>query len=351
MGDFTMLAVRLPGEQQIQSTEDPDPRPGPGQVIIAMKASGLCGSDLNPYRSPASARAEQARDGKLNISGHEPCGVVAELGEDVSDVKVGDRVIVHHYSGCGNCKHCLTGWPQLCLLGGHKIYGFNSDGGNSDYMLSEASMCVPMPDELSFGEGAAISCGTGTAYQALKRLDVNGVDTLAVFGQGPVGLSATLLGAAMGARVIAIDPDVDRLNLALEHGADIAINPEKDDPVETIRQLTHGEGAQAALDATGIGAVRRQMVQSVRTWGRACLVGEGGEVTFAPSPEIIHKHLNLMGSWTFSTVVLSELAQWVVDRNIGLTDIITHRFPLSKAEEAFILFNKGKTGKVIFEWD
>lgn len=345
-----MLAVRLPGEQKIQSSKEPDPTPGPGQVVIAMKASGLCGSDLNPYRASAEARMAQS-GGKLNISGHEPCGVVSEIGEGVSNVQVGDRVIVHHYSGCGNCKHCLTGWPQLCLLGGHKVYGFNSDGGNSDYMLSLDSMCVPMPDALSFAEGAAISCGTGTAYQALKRLDVNGVDTLAVFGQGPVGLSATLLGASMGARVIAVDPDEDRLNLSLAHGAEVAINPEKDDPVESIKELTHGEGAHAALDATGIGPVRRQMVQSVRTWGRACLVGEGGEMTLAPSPEIIHKHMNLMGSWTFSTVVLEELAQWVVDRNIPLDKIITHRFPLSAAEEAFTLFNKGRTGKVVFEWD
>jgi threonine dehydrogenase-like Zn-dependent dehydrogenase len=346
-----MLAVRLPGEQKIQSTDDPDPTPGPGQVIIAMKASGLCGSDLKPYRASAAARKEQSRDGNLNISGHEPCGVVAQIGVGVANVQVGDRVIVHHYSGCGNCKHCLTGWPQLCLLGGHKVYGFNTDGGNSDYMLALASMCVPMPDELSFAEGAAISCGTGTAYQALKRLDVNGVDTLAVYGQGPVGLSATLLGAAMGARVIAIDPDEDRLKLALQNGAEVAINPQKDDPVETIKELTRGEGAHAALDATGIGPVRRQMVQSVRIWGRACLVGEGGEVTFAPSPEIIHKHMNLMGSWTFSTVVLAELAQWVVDRRIPLSKIITHRFPLSAAEEAFALFNQGRTGKVVFEWD
>jgi threonine dehydrogenase-like Zn-dependent dehydrogenase len=155
----------------------------------------------------------------------------------------------------------------------------------------------------------------------------------------------------MGARVIAIDPDEDRLKLALQNGAEVAINPQKDDPVETIKELTRGEGAHAALDATGIGPVRRQMVQSVRIWGRACLVGEGGEVTFAPSPEIIHKHMNLMGSWTFSTVVLAELAQWVVDRRIPLSKIITHRFPLSAAEEAFALFNQGRTGKVVFEWD
>ena len=134
--------------------------------------------------------------------------------KNIKGVKIGDRIIVHHYSGCRRCKHCATGWPQLCLNGENKTYGFNADGGNADYMVVLPEMCVPMPDGLSFGEGAAIACGTGTAYQALKRLRVNGTDTLAVFGQGPVGLSATLLGTFMGATVIAIDPDEKRLELA-----------------------------------------------------------------------------------------------------------------------------------------
>jgi len=320
-------------------------------VVIAIKASGLCGSDLRPYRAPAGERAKVAVDGRLSICGHEPCGVVAEVGAGVAGVSVGDRVMIHHYSGCGVCRYCTTGWPQLCLRGDHKVCGLHRDGGNADYMLVDPEMCVPMPDELTHGEGAAIACGTGTAYQALKRLDVSGLDTLAVFGQGPVGLSATLLGSAMGARVVAVDPDEERLALARKHGAEVVINPEKDEPVEAIRQITHGEGADAALDATGIGPVRRQMVQSVRVWGRACLVGEGGEMTVAPTPDIIHKHLNLMGSWTLSTIVMSELARWVLDRKIPLSEIITHRFPLAQAEAAFALFDKGGTGKVIFEWD
>jgi len=346
-----MLAVRLPGDRRTLLEQDPDPSPGPGQVVIAMKASGVCGSDLRPYRASAAERTEQAVDGKLTISGHEPCGVVAEMGAGAAGLSVGDRVIIHHYSGCGRCKYCMTGWPQLCLRGDHKVCGSSRDGGNSDYMLVLPGMCVPMPDELTYAAGAAIACGTGTAYQALKRLDVSGMDTLAVFGQGPVGLSATLLGAAMGARIVAVDPDEERLALARTHGAEVTINPEKDEPVEAIRQITHGEGADAALDATGIGPVRRQMVQSVRTWGRACLVGEGGEMTVAPTPDIIHKHLNLMGSWTFSTILVSEMARWILDRKIPLDEIITHRFPLAQADEAFALFDKGRTGKVIFEWD
>src|SRR5262249_58979311 len=114
-----------------------------------------------------------------------------------------------------------------------------------------SSRLVPLPDELSFEEGAAISCGTGTAYQALKRLDVSGRDTLAVFGQGPVGLSATLLGVAMGARVVAVDVGAERRALAKELGAEAVVDPREVDPVAALRELTHGEGGDAALACPG----------------------------------------------------------------------------------------------------
>ncbi len=346
-----MLTVKLAGEKEILFEEEKTPQPTDDQILIEVKSSGLCGSDLKPYAMDKKERGEFADSkGRFNISGHEPCGIVAEVGKNIEGIKVGERIIVHHYSGCRKCKHCVAGWPQLCLNGENKTYGFSTDGGNSDYMIVLPEMCIPMPEEITFAEGAAIACGTGTAFQALKRLNVNGLDVLAVFGQGPVGLSATLLGAEMGATVIGIDVDEKRLELAKKHGATHTINPNKVDPVEAIKDLTHGEGADAGFEATAIGPVRRQMVQSTKIWGRACLVGEGGTVTFEPSPDIIHRHLNLMGSWTFSTHVLSELSQWVVDRKIPLNSIITDKYKLSEAEDAFTKFASGGTGKVVFEW-
>ncbi len=340
-----MKGVVFLGNRTLEVREFPDPVPGPGQVVVQMRASGLCGSDLRPYRS--SPEALSAR--KSVICGHEPCGVVAEVGQGVRNVQVGDRVMVHHYSGCGRCKHCQTGWTQLCLKGS-TVYGSGAHGGNADYELVEDYMCVRMPEGLGFAEGAACSCGTGTAYQALKRLDVSGRDRLAVFGQGPVGLSATLLGSIMGARVIAIDPIPERQKLARQLGAWQVIDPTGANPLEAIRELTEGEGAEATLDATGIAEVRATAVRSTRIWGRSCLVGEGGTVTFEPTPDIIHRQLTLLGSWTFSTTVLEELANFVVHRQVPLKDLITHRFPLEKAAEAFKLFESGRSGKVVLEW-
>ena len=340
-GQGEMRGVVFLGERQVAVRDFPDPTPGPDDVVLEMKASGICGSDLRPYRD---SRREPERE---LISGHEPCGVVAALGEHVTGWQTGDRVIMHHYAGCGRCKYCRVGYSQLCLVG-HKTYGFNAHGGNADFLLAPASTLVGLPNDLTFEQGAAVACGTGTAYMALKRLDVSGRDTLAVFGQGPVGLSATMLGAAMGARVIAIDLSAERLALARRRGAADTVDASRQDPVKAIADLTHGEGADATLDATGNPEARVNAVRSARVFGRACLVGEGNTTTFDVSPQIIHKQMTIYGSWTFSTVGLEECARFVVDRRVPLGDLITHTFSLADAAEAFRTFEGGQTGKCVF---
>jgi threonine dehydrogenase-like Zn-dependent dehydrogenase len=209
-----------------------------------------------------------------------------------------------------------------------------------------------MPDALSFEAGAAIACGTGTAYAALRKLEVSGRDTLAVFGQGPVGLSATMMGAVMGARVIAIDVVAYRLELAKKLGASEVLNASDVDPVEAVIDLTQGEGAEVTLECTARPQVRVQTIDSAKLFGRACFVGEGGSMTLENvSQQIIHKHLTICGSWTFTTWMLEEAANWILDRNVRINDLITHRFPLEQAAEAYRIFQEGQTGKVVFVWD
>jgi threonine dehydrogenase-like Zn-dependent dehydrogenase len=207
---------------------------------------------------------------------------------------------------------------------------------------------VPLPDELSFEEGAAVSCGTGTAYGALKRLDVSGRDTLAVFGQGPVGLSATMLGAAMGARVIAVDIAAERLALARELGADAVVNSRETDPVKAIHELTRGEGAETTMDCTGLPEPRVAAVKSTATWGRMCFVGEGGATSFDISSDLIRRQLTLVASWTFSSMGQWECARFVAERKIPLGRLLTNRFRLDQATEAYKLFDTQTTGKGVF---
>src|SRR6185312_2705715 len=273
--EVTMRGVVFTGNRQLELREFPDPTPGPGEVVLEIKASGMCGSDLKFYRAAGNEAASLGLggSGKRVIAGHEPCGVIAAVGPGVSEAeaRVGQRVMNHHYAGCGRCKHCRVGWSQLCASG-ITVFGVTGDGAHARYMKVPARTNVPLPDELTFEEGAAVSCGTGTAYGALKRIDVSGRDTLAVFGQGPVGLSATMLGAAMGARVIAVDISGERLALARELGAHAVVNSRETDPVKAIRELTHGEGAEATMDCTGLPEPRVAAVKSTATWGRMCFV-------------------------------------------------------------------------------
>ena len=344
-----MKGVVFPGDRKVELREFPDPTPGPGEVVLEIKASGMCGSDLKYYRgSGGAASLGFAARREPVIAGHEPCGVVAAIGPGVTDkqARIGMRVMQHHYRGCGVCPQCSTGWMQLCVEGVAEIYGATGHGAHARYMKCPARTLVPLPDELSFDAGAAISCGTGTAWGALHRLGLSGDHTIAIFGQGPVGLSATLLASEMGARVIALDTSEERLARAKAFGADQLVNPKStNDVVAAIRDLTHGRGAHLSIDASSSPTARAQAVRCLRTWGKACYVGEGDTVTLDVSNDLLRRQITIVGSWTFSTVGQEECARYIADRGIDVDRIFTHHWTLEQAEEAYRLFDQQTAGK------
>src|SRR5437588_1345321 len=341
-----MRGIVFLGNRKLELREFPDPTPGPGEVVLAIRASGMCGSDFHAYRATGNAAAGLGLGGGGTpvIAGHEPCGVVHAVGAGVDPSLVGQRVMNHHYKGCGRCRHCRGGWSQLCR-GGITVYGVTGHGGHAPFMKAPAFTCVPLPEALSFEEGAAVSCGTGTAYGALRRLDVSGRDTLAVFGQGPVGLSATLLGRALGARIIAVDVAPERLALAREFGAEAVVNARQTDPVAALRELTHGEGVETAMDCTGNPDARVAAVRSAATWGRVAFVGEGNPTTFDVSQDMIRRQLTIHASWTFSSVGQAECARFVADPTVELGRLLAHRCRLELAEEPSGLCDTPPTAK------
>jgi threonine dehydrogenase-like Zn-dependent dehydrogenase len=337
-----MHGLVFKGNRQVGLEEFPDPRPGPGEVVVAMRASGICGSDLNLYHKPPQEFARTV------VAGHEPCGVILERGPGVSEQQapIGERVMIHHYRGCGRCWLCGMGYTQMCREA--EVMGTDIHGGHAAYLVAPASTLVPLPDGLSFAEGAAIACGTGTAYAALKRLDVSGRDTLAIFGQGPVGLSATQLATAMGARVIAVDPSAERRDMALGMGAEVALDPSTGDPVEAIRALSHGEGADATLECSGNSEARVNCARAARPWGRACYVGAHGTATFDMTPDVIHRQLTMLGCWTFNAQLMAECARFAVDRRVRLGRVFTDTFSLDQADEAYRRVEARQMGKGVF---
>jgi threonine dehydrogenase-like Zn-dependent dehydrogenase len=181
-------------------------------------------------------------------------------------------------------------------------------------------------------------------------MQAQGGQTLAVFGQGPVGLSATMIGAKMGLRVIAIETSPERGTLAKQFGADAALDASRMDVEKALKDLTHGEGVDLALDCTGIAAARRAAVRSVKTWGTACYVGEGGDVTLDVSPDLLRRQVTLIGSWTFSAMGMAECARFIADSGIKLDRIFTHRWTLEQADEAYRVFDTQSTGKAVIEF-
>jgi len=347
-----MRGVVFTGDRTLELVDFPDPEPGPGEVVLEMKASGMCGSDLKFYRPPAGEAFKLLglRDsGEPIIAGHEPAGVVVAVGKDVDPraAKIGDRATVYHYDGCHVCDSCRTGWTQMCD-NGPVTYGLNGHGGHANYMKVPASTLVDLPEELSFATGAAISCGTGTAYQALVRIQTSARDTVAVFGQGPVGLAATQLAAAMGARVIAVDVSPERARRALDFGATDAIDASTTDPVAEIMQLTGGKGVTKALDTSGVAAGRVGAVRSSGKWGVVCFVGEGGDVTLNVSPDIMRKQLTIVGSWTFSNVGQADCTRFVADRGVEVDKLFTDQWTLDQAGDAYRDFDNQLGGKAVF---
>src|SRR3989454_2887399 len=185
-----MRGVVFLGNRKLELREFPDPTPGPGDVVVAMKASGMCGSDLPPYRSVGNAAAALGLGSGRGpfVAGHEPCGVVAERGPGVNeaDAPTGQRVMVHHYKGCGRCKHCRVGWAQLCRQG-IVVYGMTGHGGHAPFISVPAYTLVPLPEPLGFAAGAAISCVTRTAYRAPERPHRARRDPPPLLGPGPGG--------------------------------------------------------------------------------------------------------------------------------------------------------------------
>lgn len=352
-----MRGVTFPGDRRVELAEFEDPTPGPGEVVIEVMASGLCGSDLHAYRAPSDDREfrelakgkpyETMRDSGPKIAGHEPCGVVVAIGPGVSDrvAHIGQRVMVHHYSGCHVCDQCRTGWPQMCEEIVPDIYGWTAHGAHARYMKCAAHTLVTLPDGLSFEAGAAIACGSGTSYAALRKVQPNAGHTVVIFGQGPVGLSGTQFAAAMGARVIAVDVNADRLSVARRFGAAETINPAEADVAETVRDLTHGRGAHYAIETSGAQQAVGDAIKSLRLWGTAVMVGLGPSPVVDLAAGVIFRQVSLVGSFTFSTNIMEECATFAVDRAVDVAAVFSDRWRLDQAADAYKLLDKQTAGK------
>jgi threonine dehydrogenase-like Zn-dependent dehydrogenase len=342
----TMSGVVLPGNSTVAYREVPIPEPGYRQVLVEMKASSICGSDIRAiYREHLGTGGEAYRN---VIAGHEPCGRIVAVGPGCLEFRPGDRVILYHISGCGACDDCKAGYMISCHNPFRAAYGWQRDGGHAPYLLAEENTLIHLPDELTYVDGALIACGFGTAWEALTRMRVDGRDRLLVTGLGPVGLAAAMLGRALGARhVIGVDTSAARRDLAVQLGLVDAALPSNDETLAQILALTDGFGCEASIDCSGAAPARKIALAGTRRWGRCAFVGEGGDVQFEVSPLLIHTQITLFGSWVTSLAHMAELAERLVRWKLHPEVTVTHRFGLDDAAEAYRIANEGQSGKVV----
>jgi threonine dehydrogenase-like Zn-dependent dehydrogenase len=342
-----MRGVVLPGNSTVEQVERPVPEPGHGQVLLAMKASSICGSDIRAIYREHLGHGPEAYQGV--IAGHEPCGQVVAVGPGCKRLGEGDRVVVYHIAGCGLCEQCRSGYLIGCTDPSRAAYGWQRDGGHAEYLLAEESTCLPMPESLTYVDGALVSCGFGTAYEALLRLGVSGLDTLLVTGLGPVGLAAAMLARSMGAGpVVGTDVSARRRRLAVDLGlVEEALDAGDDTTPEALADLSSGRGYTTTLDASGNPAARHLALSSTATWGRCAFVGEGGDVGFDVSPMLIHQQVTLHGSWVTSVGHMADLLRHLDRWRIHPEEIVTDTFALADADEAYRLADAGTVGKVV----
>ena len=326
------------------AVDEPVPVPGEGEVLIKMKASALCRSDMHAYH-----RVMFDFDDDFDITpGHEPCGVVHKLGHSVTQVKEGDAVAIFLAMGCGECNHCKDGDIVLCP--DLRMISRDQNGAHADYLVIPQECCLPLPKGMDYITGALSTDVGGTLYTACKRLGVGKGTTVTIFGVGPMGMGGLLIAKHMGADVIAVDGNQERLDTAKELGAKYIINSAKEDSIEAIRAYTGG-GSDVSIVCVGAEAAINAALDSTKSKGNVGLIGEINESKFSPSLQMMRKHLTMMGCWYFNRNDWSEIANFIVDEKVPLDKISTRSFSIEEAVEAFTLFDSGKTQKVVFLWD
>jgi threonine dehydrogenase-like Zn-dependent dehydrogenase len=233
-----------------------------------------------------------------------------------------------------------------------RAYGWQRDGGMADFLLAEEKDLIWLPPELSFADGAQVACGFGTVYEGLEKIGIGGNDAVLITGLGPVGLAAGALCRKLGARkIIGIDVVEERMNLARDLGLCDEVLPSGSDNVADVLRLTGGSGVERAVECSAHDGARATAIRATRKWGRIVFLGEGGRVEFNPSPDIIHDQKTIFGSWVTSTWRMEELVERLVAWKLHPADLITHRFPLERASEAYTLMAGGKCGKVAVCFD
>ena len=325
-----MKIVHQQGSSKIAVVDVPQPQPGPGEVLVKIIVSALCGSEMGTYR----------KDGlSYGNVGHEAAGIVEELGSGVTDLRCGQRVGLSAIVGCGQCGECQHGRYTWC---DQRNFIGNM---HAEYIAVPAMACQHIPDDVPWDVATLIACdGLGVPYHTSTKLRHLDAKTIAVFGLGPVGLATILLQKYLGKTVVGVDRSHVRLDLAKKMGATVIAADEGVDVPAAIRDLTGGRGADICIEAAGVPATVRACFASVRKGGTVVFNGEQPAVELSPSEDFIRRDITALGSWYYHFCEFPEMLA-LYRKGLDVGSLVTHRLPITAAPEAYRIMAEGKSGQ------
>ena len=337
-----MLAVvKNKPEVGIEILEVSEPLLKRDQVVVEVKACGICGSDLHVYEWEPFIRWITLP----RVIGHEVAGTVCEVGEEVKGFRPGDRVVTETWGGCGHCYYCRLGRFNHCLY--QTRIGQHVDGGMARYVVVPAISLYKIPEGVDFQEASVIE-PLGVMLRAFERCDMKPGDDIAIIGPGPIGLLGVMLAKSNGASTIiasGLKEDKERLEYARKFGA-ISVDVSKENLKEKVFDLTEGRGADIVMDVSGGKGSLAEAAAIAKQGGQIGLVGLGPEFVFGPNV-IVDKELTIHGSFRRQPSTWYRAIKLVANRVIDVKSIITHVLPLEGADEGFQTLIRKKGIKVI----
>ena len=331
-------AVFLEAHAPLQVREWPDPAPNPDEVLVRVAACGLCHTDLH-YIDHGVPTAKHPP----LILGHEATGVIVQVGERVTNVAVGDRVLLPAVLPCGSCFACRSGRENICLQ--LRMFGNDVDGAYAEYVTAPAKDVFILPDEISLVEGCIIADAVTTPYHAVKnRAEVRPGDHVVVYGCGGVGLNVVQFARLAGGIVIAVDVAEEKLEHALRLGATAVINPVKESAsvAKAVRRLTSGAGADIAIEAIGNPTTMKDAFSTLRPGGRLVVVGYSDQEVALNAGRVMYREMEIRGSLGCRPVDYPRVIELARTGRIEVASLVTARFPLAEINAGLDALRAGR---------
>ncbi len=330
----------------VELRDVPEPIMEPDQVLLEVKAVGVCGSDVHMWRENQSWEIKMPL-----VLGHEFSAVVADVGAHVEGVRTGDRVTCETAAEvCGRCTYCLTGNYNLCPH--RKGYGALMDGAMTRYVVARPQILHHVPDSVPF-EHAALTEPVCVAMNALvEKTVLKPGDLTVIQGPGPIGIMALQVAKLQGAGpIIMLGADIDerRLEVAAELGADYTLNIQREDPLELVRRLGDGFGADLVVDCTGVSRALEQGMAMVRPNGRITKIGWGPQPLNASLDPIVGKAVTLQGSFSHTYATWERVVHLIADGKLDMTPVIGGVYGLDEWETAFSRMEEGANVKSVIK--